>query len=51
MRKHVDEIGKNEEIALAGVTALRMFVAGDESSIIAGSAAEVAHTMTTAMTK
>jgi len=51
MRKHVDEIGKNEPLALAGVTALRMFVAGDESSMIVGSAADVAHAMTTAMTK
>ena len=49
--KHIDEIGKNEELAEAGVTALRMFVAGDESGMIAGAAADVAHTMTTAMTK
>jgi hypothetical protein len=51
MRKHIDEIGKNEQLALAGVTALRMFVAGDESGMIVGSAADVAHVMTTAMTK
>ena len=51
MRKHIDEIGKNEELALAGVTALRMFVAGDDAGLIAGSAADVAHTMTEAMTK
>ena len=44
-------MGKNEPLALAGVTALRMMVAGDESHIIAGSAADVAHTMTVAMTK
>ena len=51
MRKHVDAIDKNEPLAQAGVSALRMFVAGDESGMICGSAAEVAHTMTTAMTR
>ena len=51
MRKHIDEIGKNEKLAQAGVTALRMFVAGDDTGLIVGSAADVAHTMTEAMTK
>ena len=51
MRKHIDAIDKNRELALAGVTALRMMVAGDESGVICGSAADLAHTMTTAMTK
>ena len=51
MRKHVDAPGKHEELASASVTALRMFIAGDESGLIAGSAAEVAHAMTATMTK
>jgi len=49
--KHVDAIGKHEELACAGVTALRMFIAGDESGLICGAAADLAHSMTTAMTK
>ena len=51
MRTHVDATNKNEELAEAGVTALRMMVAGDDSGLICGSAADVAHTMTVAMTK
>jgi hypothetical protein len=51
MRKHVDATNKNEALAEAGVTALRMMVAGDDSGIICGTAADVAHAMTTAMTK
>ena len=51
MRKHIDAEGKNEELALQSVTALRMFIAGDDTGIICGSAADVAHTMTTAMAK
>ena len=51
MRKHVDAPGKHEQLASASVTALRMFIAGDESGLIAGSAAEVAHAMTATMTK
>jgi len=51
MRKHVDATNKNEQLAQAGVTALRMMVAGDESGLICGSAADVAHALTTTMTK
>ena len=51
MRKHCDALNKNEALAEAGVTALRMMVAGDESGLICGTAADVAHAMTTAMTK
>jgi hypothetical protein len=51
MRKHITAPNLHEQLADAGVTALRMMVAGDESGLICGSAADLAHTMTTAMTK
>lgn len=51
LRKHIDAEGKHEMLAAAGVSALRMCIAGDESGMICGAAADVAHTMTTAMTK
>lgn len=51
MRKHVDAEGRNGALAESGVTALRMMVAGDESGLICGTAADVAHAMTTSMTK
>ena len=51
LRKHVDAAFKNEPIAHAGCLALRNFIAGDESGMICGSAADLAHTMTEAMAK
>ena len=51
MRRHVDAASKHEALALAGVTALRMFIAGDDAGLVCGTAADLAHTMTAAMTK
>lgn len=51
MRAHVTANGAAAQLAEAGVTALRYFIAGDETGVICGSAAELAHNMTRSMTE
>jgi len=51
MQKHLDEEGKNQALAFTCVTSLRMMIAGDDTGMIVGMAADLAHMMTTAMTK
>mmetsp|Transcript_74899 Transcript_74899/g.206584 ORF Transcript_74899/g.206584 Transcript_74899/m.206584 type:complete len:186 (+) Transcript_74899:1098-1655(+) len=49
MRRHVTAEGVQPQLAESGCTALRFFIAGDETSIVCGSAAELAHMMTRSM--
>ena len=51
MRKYITAEGVNPLLAERGCTALRYFIAGDESAVVCGSAAELAHMMTKSMTE